>query len=104
MDILRVDSVTIADASNADGTKLNPVRVVVACGNQMEEFSLTKLQGTVDLTGDSDLTAAEALEVILYVYYDGNDSTVTTNDVAAISSANIEFKLVAENAAPADSN
>lgn len=98
MDILRVKSLKISDHSDADGATLDPVKVVVACGAQKEEFSVSKDAGEVDLTGGEDLTSRGALEIILYVYYDGNDPTVTTNNVAAISSADIIFTLVAENA------
>ena len=96
MDTLRVSSLTITDPINNDGTKLDPVRVVVACGEEMEEFK-TNGTGTVDLTGDADLTATSALEIVIYVYYDGNDPSVTTNGVAALSTADIAFKLIAEN-------
>ena len=96
MDTLRVSSLTITDPIADDGTKLDPVRVVVACGEEMEEFK-TNGTGTVDLTGDAKLTDTTALEIIIYVYYDGNDLSVTTNGVAALSTADIAFKLIAEN-------
>ena len=95
MQTLRIESLTITDATNADGEILDPVRVVVACGDQMEEFTQTKA-GAIDLTGTNNLTDTTALEICIYVYYDGNDDSVTTNDVASLSSANIEFILKAE--------
>ena len=97
MDTLKIKSLKIEDASDADGTKLDPVRVVVACNDQMEEFKQTGA-GSVDLTGSASIDDLTALEICIYVYYDGNDPSVTTNDVAALSSANITFTLEALNA------
>ena len=100
MDILRISNLSITDAQADDGTVLDPVTVVVACGDAMEVFSGSGTKtGTVDLTGTAQITDATAYEIILYVFYNGNNDKVTTNDVAALSDAAIDFKLVAENAA-----
>ena len=97
MDTLKISNLTIALPTTAgSATVLDPVRVIVACGDQKEEFDQGRA-GTVDLTGNGSIDDQNALEIILYVYYDGNDSTVTTNDVAAISDAEITFTLKAEN-------
>lgn len=96
MQELIIENLQISKASEADGTILDPVRVVVACGDQMEEFTQTK-SGQIDLTGDDNsLTDTTALEICIYVYYNGNDDSVTTNDVASLASAKIEFTLKAE--------
>ena len=105
MDTLKVSDLSISLPNPpGSGTHVTPVRVVVACGNQMEEFSQGDVTGDVDLTGDASLDDQIALEIILYVYYDGNDSTVTTNDVAAISDADITFTFKAENSATSEGN
>ena len=103
MDTLTVSNLTITLPDPAgSGTHVKPVRVIVACGDQMEEFNQGRA-GTVDLTGENgSIDDQTALEIILYVYYDGNDSTVTTNAVAAISDAEITFTLKAENSSTGD--
>lgn len=103
MDTLKIKALSIVDASNDDGQKLDPVRVVVACGDQMEEFDQIGA-GSVDLTGSAFIDDKTALEICVYVYYDGNDPSVTTNDVAALSSANITFTLEALNAPVVDAD
>lgn len=72
---------------------MNPVRVLLVCGTNTEEFKASDaaaasgIAGTVilaDTVNDTTLT-----NVKVYVYYDGNDTAVFTNN-----SANLEGALI----------
>ena len=99
IDNLKVSGLTITDkngTTDAPNT-LDPLKVVVACGDAYEEFDKNTSDGTVDLTGAAQLTDSAVFEICVYVYYNGNDSSVTTNNIANLAAADITFSLATSN-------
>ena len=106
-DNLKVVDLKITDSNTGDTiTDLAPVTVIVACGDQYEKFTYAQYTeavaggkpgaaGTVDLTGTAQVTDAAALEICVYIYYDGNNAAVTTNNIANLAGVNVEFSLQA---------
>ena len=70
------------------------VRTLVVVGDNFEEFSGASGSGTVGLNA-AQLTDQAAIDVTVYVYYDGNDSSVYTNNIANLEGAviNLEFTV-----------
>ncbi len=71
------------------------VRVIVVCGDKFEEFSgVTSKTGTVKLNANQ-ITSDAATQVDVYVYYDGNDSSVYTNNIANLEGVNftLDFNI-----------
>ena len=94
-DGLWVTNFSIID-NGLNGTNLNPVKVVVACGDLYEQFYLADTngdKGNIDLTGTSGITDQTVYEIYVYVYYDGNHADVFTNNLANLSAANINLGL-----------
>ncbi|MBE6643776.1 MAG: hypothetical protein E7612_00190 [Ruminococcaceae bacterium] len=94
-DYLEVAELKI-EASTEGGNVISPVRVVVACGDVLVEFDPSKTSSDVDLMGADEadvMNAGEVYEIFVYVYYDGNDNSVTTNNLPNLSGANITLKL-----------
>ena len=106
-DNLKVVDLKITDSNTGDTiTDLAPVTVIVACGDQYEKFTYAQYAeavagskpgaaGTVDLTGTAQVTDTAALEICVYIYYDGNNEKVTTNNIAKLAGVNVEFSLQA---------
>lgn len=96
-----ISSLTVSElkiVATEDGDYLSPVRVVVATEYGLEEFNSGKSSGTVNLLDhdgneDDGLSEEEVLEIYVYVYYNGNDTNVTTNNLDKIAEATISFKL-----------
>lgn len=113
-----IDSLRIKDLSLTVGTakgstqSIEPVRVIVACGSVHQEFAVAGASGAVGTaaikTGKSDanllsngvnggtLTSASVAEIIVYVYYDGNDAKTTTENLVELDGVNITFTLTSE--------
>lgn len=78
-----------------DGKDL-PVKVVIASEAGSEEFDSKKTAGAGNLLASNDtLTVGEVVSFYVFVYYDGNDKSVFTNNLAKISQANISFSVQA---------
>ncbi len=99
IDNLKVSGLTITDKNGTgeDPDTLDPLKVVVACGDVYEEFDKNTSNGTLDLTGAAQLTDSAVFEICVYVYYNGNDSSVTTNNIANLAAADITFNLATSN-------
>lgn len=96
---LKVESVTFAPAATEEHNTIAAVRVLFVCG---ENAFIVKADGTVtDIKGatvDSkilaaEVTASEVVDVQMYVFYDGNDDTVYTNNVLNLVGASVEVKF-----------
>lgn len=90
---LWVTNFSIVDGG-LSGTNLKPVKVVVACGEQYEQYYVGTTKGdkgNIDLTGTGVLNDESVLEIYVYVYYDGNHEDVYTNNLADLSAANINI-------------
>jgi predicted ribosomally synthesized peptide with SipW-like signal peptide len=99
-----------------------PVKVLVVCGDNWSEFSPVKTttQGTVEaksengvitntytynsnasghtnnsLAAEVGTTSSPVVKVDLYIYYDGEDETLTTNNFDTISKLDLEIEIKA---------
>ena len=71
-----------------DGDKtITAARALVVCGANVEEFNSTKTAGTVTLA--TELTDKTFVTVDVYLYIDGNDTSIYTNNVANLNAASI---------------
>lgn len=90
--VTKCDITTPTDLKKGDNT-ITPVRVLLVCGNNVVEFDSTG--ATVDtaaskLLADS-VTDSSVVTVKAYVYYNGNDAAVYTNNVANLAGASINL-------------
>lgn len=95
-------------ASGATDEVRNGVRVLVASDTDAEEFFNTHIesgtnvdahtQGTVVLA--SSITSAALTHIRVYIYLDGEDSTVFTNNFTNLKSATVTLSFTAENTNP----
>lgn len=79
---------------------ITPVRVLLVCGNNVVEFDSTG--ATVDAAASkllaASVTDSSVVTVKAYVYYNGNDTAVYTNNVANLAGAsiNLTFDVTAQ--------
>ena len=95
---LKVNSFSIAasadSAAEGDALTLDPVRAVITCGTNYVEVKsgdsapATVLSNTVDNTN--------VLTVNVYIYYDGNDEDVYSNNIMNIQDVDFTFTLSVE--------
>ena len=91
---LQVSGYSISMNNTTTGTNetIAPIKTVVACGANYEEFSSTDTSGSVILySGNIDDTTVVTVEV--YIYVDGNDANVFTNNVANLEGAIIDLEF-----------
>lgn len=78
--------------SGVDST-MNPVRVIVVCGGNAEEFAASHADAATGIAGTktlaSTVTDSALTNVKVYVYYDGTDDAVYTNNSANLAGAGI---------------
>jgi hypothetical protein len=106
---LKVSKYTPTIKDSTTGRVMTAVKTVVVCGNNYEEFGYTgtgsskTLKDTGTTVLSNSVTANAITDVIVYVYYDGNEDTVYTNNRANLTGASIdiEFSVVPENEAGA---
>lgn len=92
---------TFTAQSTADGKVFDGVKVLVATSDGMMT-TLTKTQnGTkVPIQGTHNITSSGVLTVDLYIYYDGKDSTVYSNNYANLTGADVTFDFDVEPVVP----
>ncbi len=113
---LTVSGLTVTVAPNQDSakTKVQPVSVILVCGSNLVEYKYNatetagwKVVGTGSKLADSvGSTAAEdALRIDVYIYYDGANTVVTTNNQPNLANAIVSFTLnVGDTPAVAETN
>lgn len=86
---------TIA-AKTGTATDISGVKVLVATGDNMvildENSAATSLHATTDTT----LTDTSVVTVDVYIYYDGEESAVYTNNIADLAGADISLQFDVE--------
>ncbi len=89
-----LDSMTQIDGTGASLTH-DPVSIVVACGDTVLEFN--KANSWTNTNALTTAVASTAVKTVdIYIYYDGNNSAVTTNNFANLSGASFNLKFTAE--------
>ena len=99
---LKVSKYTPTIKDSTTGKVMTAVKTVVTCGNNYEEFGYSgtgasktlKDTGTVVLS--DSVTANGITDVVVYVYYDGNEDTVYTNNRANLTGASIDIEFSVE--------
>ena len=93
---LAVKSVSFTQTNVKTGTSetMNPVRALVTSSTASVEFAAREGSGasvpnTTVLA--SEVTSSDLVQVDIYVYYDGNDADVFTNNVANLEGATIDL-------------
>ena len=91
---LIVSSYSIAMNDTADGTNetIAPMKTVVVCGSVYEELTSTDTEGSVVLYS-SNITDESVVQVDVYIYFDGNDTNVYTNNIANLEGASIDIEF-----------
>lgn len=70
---------------------ITPVKVLITTAGKFEEFSTSKSTGATVLL--DEVTADAASQIDIFIYYDGNDSAVYTNNVANLDGASVEINF-----------
>ena len=78
----------------AGGKTIDAARVLVVCNDRTEEFKLGTTTGAVTLA--DNISDSTVVEVKVYVYIDGNDTTIYTNNVENLDQANITLTFVVD--------
>lgn len=84
---------TIDDSDKSDSKNdITPIRVLVVCGENYVELDSTKTDfaSTVLRTTISD---TDIVAVDIYIYYDGTDDAVTTNNSAKLAGAKVDLEF-----------
>lgn len=91
---------TIAAKSGESGTSVDAVRVLITTSDGGFKI-LNKDSGAVDISGgNTSLTDSTVLTVYIYIYIDGNDAKVFTNNAVNLAMATISL-LFSVDAVPA---
>lgn len=87
---LIVSAYDIASNGTATGsdTTFESIKTVVVCGSNYEEFDSTDTAGSVTLY-TSNITDSTVVTVDVYIYMDGNNTTVYTNNFENLDGAAI---------------
>lgn len=85
-------------AQSADqGKVFDGIKVLVATSDGvMTTLTNTQSGSAVSIQGTNNITSAGVLTVDLYIYYDGKDSTVYSNNYANLTGADVEFEFSVE--------
>lgn len=78
----------------ANGKNIEAARVLVVCGENTEEFKSGTTAGTTTLA--TDISDSTVVEVKVYVYIDGNDTSIYTNNAGDLDQANITLTFVVD--------
>lgn len=77
----------------ATATDLSAIKVMIVCGDKKIELSNDAKTSTEVL---ATLSNTAAVEVDIYIYYDGNNENVTTDKFATLAGANIDLTFTVE--------
>lgn len=96
---LKVTSAEITSNSTATGeaTTLTPVKVVVASSTACVELDSTTTSSTTPLAATVTNDTVIALDI--FIYYNGADNSVYTNNIANLEGANIKLTFAVDAAA-----
>ena len=87
--------VTPTFTQKTGGNDITAARVLITTGDgAFKVLKSTDSGNVVDIKGDNhDITDSTVLVVNIYIYYDGNDSKVFTNNAANLAGATISLKF-----------
>ncbi len=88
--------IRITKQESSAGSTLDPIRVIIVCGNKIIELSTknktsneTLLESVPALTDSNSKGTA----INVYVYYDGNDTSVKTENIVNLANVTVSFTL-----------
>jgi hypothetical protein len=88
---------TFTAQSEDQGKVFDGIKVLVATSDGvMTTLTNTQSGSAVSIQGTNNITSAGVLTVDLYIYYDGKDSTVYSNNYANLTGADVEFEFSVE--------
>lgn len=94
---LKVKAASFTMTSVKDGAQesMNPVRVLVTSATASVEFSARNPSAGLpsDVVLATTVTPAALVPIDIYVYYDGNDADVYTNNAANLEGATVDLTL-----------
>ncbi len=86
---LKIKSVTITDSNSLDG-----ITVVVVCGNNIHSFATSDSTSTDKTLADTTAVTATGVQVDVYIYIDGSNEKVTSNNAAKLGgSVSLTFTI-----------
>ena len=90
---LVVEQLTIAakDEATGNSTTISPVKVLITSSSAAVE--LDNAHTTSDTVLASAITSSTVVQLDIFIYYDGNDSNVFTNNVANLDGATIALRF-----------
>lgn len=93
---------TIALKSGETGTDISAVKVLVVTddNNIVTLTSSTSGAQSLHAVTDTTLTDSDVVTVDIYIYYDGSEAAVTTNDIADLAAATISLNFDVEPITP----
>ena len=90
-------TVTPTFTQKASGTDITAVKILVATEDNVVAVLTSADNGTpVSIQGASNITDDDVLVVDLYLYYDGNESVVYTNNKVNLTGAEIDLQFDVE--------
>lgn len=88
---LKVSEVKITNTTAADNkTDIKPLKVLIVCGDNYIEVDYTGNIKT-DVTLASEVTSEKFTQVDIYIYYDGENDSVTTNNAVNLGGAKVDL-------------
>lgn len=93
---LVVDEVTVASNGSASGASATfaPVKILVATSYAAAEFSQTVVSSNTVLA--DEVTDDSVVQIDVFIYYDGEDEAVFTNNTANLDGAQISIKFAVD--------
>lgn len=91
--------ITAANTVTGAAKTIAPVKVLVVTANGVYEFGTGDTNATEILTNLESTSSAEAGKVEIYIYYDGTNEAVTTNNFANLDGAGVKITFEAVTAA-----
>lgn len=87
---LTVSAKVAKATSDSETADITPIRVLVVCGDEYVEFDSTK-KVSGDVVIAAEIASSALTQVDIYIYYDGNDQKVTTNNAKNLDGATIDL-------------
>lgn len=93
---LVVDEVTITSNGSATGANATfaPVKIIVATSSAVAELSQSSVSSNTVLA--STITDDSVVQVDVFIYYDGEDDAVFTNNTANLDGAQVSIKFAVD--------
>lgn len=89
-------SVTATITAKETGKTITAVKVLVATETGIATLDSTHLTSAAIGSSTAKITSNDVMEVDIYIYYDGSDSSVNTNGIGDLSGASISLEFTVD--------